>query len=117
MSETDPTINLRIGSQEYQLRRDNSELYHYMGHLAVFNHVFIQDTEDEAVRTGTFVPRETIGHDAFDQLAAAMIQYEYPARLNQRGVADGDADVISKILAGKDVEDINDQFPDWLPQV
>ena len=114
MSETDPTINLRIGSQEYQLRRDNSELYHYMGHLEVFNHVFIQDTEDETVRTGTFVPRETIGHEAFDQLAAAMIQHEYPARLNQRSVADGDADVISKILAGKDVEELDSYRPeDW----
>lgn len=117
MSEAEPAINVKIGSQEFQLRRDNSELFTYMAQLAMFNHVFVEDKEENGVHHGTFIPQQLIGDEAFGTIAAAMVQHEYAARINQRAVTDGDADVITKILAGKDVENINDEIPDWLPEV
>ena len=117
MSEREPAINLSIGSQEFELRRDNAELYTYMARLAMFNHIFVEEKEEKGVHHGTFIPQELIGDEAFTQIAATMVQYDYPARINQRAVSDGDALVITKILAGKDVDQINDGFPDWLPEV
>lgn len=117
MSESEPTINLKIGSQEFEMTPSNSELYHYMGALAVWNHLFVQTEESEELRTGAFIPRELIGHEQFDQIGVMMAENGFPCRINQREVAEGDVEIITKILAGKDVDEINDQFPDWLPQV
>lgn len=112
--ENNPQINLNIGGQEFELRRDNSELYHYFGRLAIWSHIFVEDAEQEELRRGTFIPREYIGEEAFDAIAAAMVQYEYPCRLNMQSVDEGDAEIITKILAGKDIDKLNDEYPEWL---
>lgn len=112
--EKKPQINLSIGSQEFELRRDNSELYSYLGSLAVWNHVFVTSVEEDEVKTGTFIPRELIGHEPFDKMASAMIQHAYPVRLNQRQVVESDAEIITKILAGNDVDKLDEERPDWL---
>lgn len=109
MSEKEPQINLKIGTQEFQLRRDNSELYTYLAQ-ACFNHIFLQDDEDEEVRRGTFIPREFIGHEAFDMIADAMIDNGYPSHVNLHRLTDSDAEIITKILLGK----VEDTLPeDW----
>jgi len=117
MSEPEKAIELNLGGNEYELRRDNSELYMYFGKLAMFNHVFIQQESTEELRTGLFVPEQYIGKDTFSMLAATMIDFNFPARLNQIEVAEGDAEIITRILAGSDIQDINDSFPDWYPEV
>lgn len=117
MSEHEPTINLKLGSQEFLMTPSNSELYHYMGALAIWNHVFIEQESAEEVRTGVFVPQALIGEEAFENLGDTMSNMGFPMRLNQREVAEGDIEVITKILAGKDVDEINDAFPEWLPEV
>lgn len=105
--ENNPQINLSIGNQEFQLRRDNSELYHYLAFTA-FTHIFIQDSEDDELRRGTFIPREYIGHEPFDMIASAMLEHDYVCHLNLREVSDSDAEIITKILLGK----VEDTLPD-----
>lgn len=110
MSEREPQINLSIGSQEFEMRPSNSELYHYVGALAVWNHLFIQTEESEELRTGTFIPRELIGHEQFDEIGVMMAENGFPCRINQKEVAESDAEIITKILAGK----VEDTLPeDW----
>lgn len=110
--ENNPQINLTVGSQEFHLRRDNTELYQYFGALAIWSHIFVEDLDEEEIRRGTFIPREFIGHEPFDMIAAAMVEHEYPVRLNQRSVDESDAEIITKILAGKDIEKLNDYCED-----
>jgi len=116
MSEKEPQINLTVGSQEFYLRRDNSELFHYMGTLAVWNHIFVLDNENDDVKRGTFIPREYIGEEPFDLLAATMIHNEYPSRLNQREVADSDVEIITGILS-RDAQKLDTERPEWLDEV
>jgi len=111
MNEQEPVINVNIGANRYELRRDNSELYTYFGHYALFNHVFIEQQTDENVRTGLFLPEQYIGEDTFAILARSMIMQEYPARINQLKPTDSDMEIITRILAG----DVDDTIPDtWL---
>lgn len=114
MSEREPQINLNVGGTEYQLRRDNAELYTYMAQLAMFNHVFIEQQNTDNVRTGLFLPQQYVGDEVFNTIAATMLEHEYPARLYQREVSDSDAEIITNILKGKDVEQ---DWPDWLPPI
>ena len=111
MSEQEPKINLRVGSREFELRRSNAEIFHYMAKLAVWNHLFILDNEDDEIKRGTFVPQISIGEEAFTEIMVMMLKNEYPARLNQREVAPGDVEIITKIAKGTD----EDEIPDWLP--
>lgn len=117
MGEQEPKINVNVGGNEYELRRDNAELYTYIARYALFNHIFVEQQNSDNVRTGLFLPAQYVGSEVFNMLASTMLKYEYPARLNQLNVSDTDADIISKILAGKDVDNINDDFPTWLPEV
>lgn len=112
--ENNPEIRLTVGSQEFHLRRDNTELYHFFGALAIWSHIFVEDLDEKEIRRGTFIPREFIGHEPFDMIAAAMVEHEYPCRLNMREVQESDAEIITKILAGKDIEKLNDEYPEWL---
>jgi hypothetical protein len=116
MNESEPQINLTINSTEYELRRDNSELYTFLGQAA-FAHIFLEEASEGNVRSGIFIPRELIGHNDFDQVAIAMVEHNYPAKINQLRVPEKDAEIITKILAGKDVEDFNEESPDWLPPI
>lgn len=111
MSEQEPTINLKIGSQEFLMTPSNSELYHYMGALAIWNHVFIQQEEADEVRTGVFVPQALVGEEVFTNLGDTMSSMGFPMRLNMRSVSESDIEIITKIIAGKDLEE---GYPDWL---
>jgi len=113
MSEEDPTIRMSIGSHEFDLKRTNSEIFHFMGALAVYNHLFILEDETEDVKTGRFIPQELIGKEPFDQVMGLMIENGYPVRLNQLEVSETDAANIERILKGNDA----DEIPNWLPEV
>jgi len=113
MSEEDPTIRMLIGSYEFDLKRTNSEIFHFMGALAVYNHLFILEDETEDVKTGRFIPQELIGKEPFDQVMGLMIENGYPVRLNQLEVSETDAANIERILKGNDA----DEIPNWLPEV
>ena len=116
MTEKEPQINLDLGSQQFELRRDNSELFHYMGKLAVWNHVFVESTKEDGKRTGTFIPSGFIGEEVFNGIALAMVKLEYPSHLNQREVAEGDVEIITGILS-RDIKDIDTERPEWLDEV
>jgi len=110
MSEHEPQINLSVGNNEFELRRENATLYTYLAHAA-FAHIFIEDHSDERTKTGTFIPRELIGEENFDIVALAMIENFYPAHINALEVSDGDAEIITRILSGG----VEDEVPeDWL---
>ena len=109
--EQEPTINLKVGSHEFELRHSNAEIFHYMGSLAVWNHLFILDNEDDEIKRGTFVPQIIIGEESFMEIMVMMLKKEYPARLNQREVAPGDVEIITKMAKGTD----EDEIPSWLP--
>lgn len=118
MSEKEPVIKLQIGDTEHLLRRDNARLYTFLG-KAAFDHLFFTADEqpDPDILTGTFIPRDVLGTDQFDGVADYMRQNKYPLYENMPRVPDSDEEIITRILGGKDVDDINDEFPDWLPQV
>jgi len=103
--ELEPKITLQVGSQEFELRRSNAEIFHYMGSLAVWNHLFILDNEDDEIQRGTFVPQLRIGEEAFTEIMVAMLKNEYPARLNQRHVAPGDVEILTKMARGGEIPD------------
>lgn len=111
MNENENNIRLQFTNGEYELTRDKSELFKYIGHLAVFNHVFVELSRDDESRKGIFLPEQTIGAESFDKLSRLMLQRGYVAHLNLREVDDYDVDAITKLMS----KDMGDTIPDdWV---
>lgn len=67
-------IWLRVGDREFEGRKDNMELFIYLGELAVYNHVDLKGV----------VKHKIFQHEnPYDQVAQYMFDNDYPIALNQ----------------------------------
>ena len=111
MSEL-PSIHLNAGEDGFDATPLNSSLYMHLGHLAVYNHVFLEHDVSEGAETmrGTYL---FATGDWFDELANFMVSNGYPMHVNLRTVAQSDVDAFNRMIA-QQTHDL-DQIPeDWL---
>ncbi len=88
--EDEPQINLRCGSQEYELRRDNTFLYRFMGALASRDHIFIREGENtDGLVAGRYMFRQG-AEELFDTIADYMDDNEYFQITGQNEVSECD---------------------------
>lgn len=110
MSELEPLIVAVINGNEYEMTRQNSRLYTFLG-KAAFTHIFIEVQSDEKVSTGIYLFEQIIP-DEFPKLAGYMAANQYPMHLNEVNVPEGDIDVLQRHLTASDGDlDIPD---DWI---
>lgn len=116
--EDEPQINLRYGDQEFELRRDNTFLYRFMGALASRDHIFIK--EDEQDRSGQIRGRYLFrqgAEEAFDTISDFMEDNGYFRVEGQQEVADCDEVQYQHYiaqLAHVEAKDLEDGVPeDW----
>ncbi len=114
--ESEPFINLNYGNRSFELRRDNTFLYTFLGRLASRNHLFIaeDDQDDEDVASGIYMFRQGI-EPYFDKIADYMRTNKYQSVENQQEVADCDEVQYQHYiaqLAHVEANDLDDGIPE-----
>lgn len=89
------------------MKPENSSLFTFMGRLAMYDHVFLTTNPDEGVGTYIFASF----NEAYQPLAEAMIDQEFPAHINLTDVADCDKSAFENMLRHS-LEDVSDFVPD-----
>lgn len=105
--ENEPRAVLHIPDGERELNRGNARLYTHMGHLAIYDHVFVSGDEE---LLGFYVFNFVGG---FDELKDFMLRNEYPSYLNMTEVSQGDIDAYDRVIQASmgDIDAIPD---DWV---
>jgi hypothetical protein len=113
MSENLP---IGINGEDFEVTRHNTSLFTFLGANAIKNHVFmvIKDNGDGSCE-GTHVFRSFMP-EAYDALAAHIIEYNFPQHLNLNDVAEIDEDAFSGAVranAEKDLNDLDKFLDEW----
>lgn len=97
MSEQDPSLNIKLGGNDFEMNRSNSFLFTFLGDLAIHDHVFLLTQEDRS--RGAYIFK--VCHpEPFRQLGEYMLANDYMAHLNLQEVCDGDADAFRRATMG-----------------
>ena len=107
MSESDPTLTIKLGENDFEMNRRNTFMFTFLGDLAIHDHIFMLTEPDEAV--GTFVFKVCFPEE-FDNLGRFMIDNNYIFHLNAQEVTDQDADAFKMATIGDVIS--ADSFPD-----
>lgn len=98
MSEQDPTLNLNMGDERFELTHRNTTLYTFLGRTAIgdmefenesANHVFVQLGENERQQPRGMYFFERF-HPVYQDIAAFAIKHSFPIVGNQRRVPECD---------------------------
>lgn len=110
MHEDEPQMGLYInGGEEFIATRDNSTLYKFFGHLALYDHAFF--VIDEHAGQGFYIFNQ---HPSFAEMAEYMIENDYPSHLNIRQVSECDVQAFDGMVA-REAEALDGGVPeDWL---
>lgn len=110
--ENEPGLQITMNGQEFVATRDNTTLFQFFGHLAVYDHVFIQTGMEDSTPTGAYLFRnQEVWHDLVD----FIVTNEYPQHVCLREVAQCDVDAFDRTMY-TDVRQ-QDTFPqDWITQ-
>jgi len=85
----DPTMSVSIGENEFEMHRNNSFLFTFLGELGIHDHVFLVTHPEESA--GTFVFK--VAHpEAYQAMAAFMVENSFLSHFNLQSVCDSDRD-------------------------
>lgn len=101
----EPGIIINFGDRRFEATPDNTSLFRFMGHLAMYNHVFIVTDEEEG--QGTYLFAQNPAYPTFEQY---MIENEYPIHDHLRDIANCDVEAFDKMIA-----QYGASLPDYLP--
>lgn len=83
-------LELNLGGEIFQMRRDNTSLFRFAGELAIYDHVFFVQEELEPGRiAGTYL---FAANPAYPQIRAFIEQHNYPQHINLQEAAQCDID-------------------------
>lgn len=115
--ENEKSININLGDTRFEMTRDNSRLYTFVGRAALYNHIYIVRDDLGKTQEGndriTYLFEDLLKRgnpEVYSRLEQAMVQYAFPMHLNETTPAT--VDVESYIKAAS--MDLADTFPeDW----
>lgn len=97
-----PNMTFSFNGKEYEANPKNTELYLHTNPLhRIFDHVFIQVSEDEATRKGVPMFRANFGN--FDALTEKMTDRGYPV-IEKDEVSPNDRDLYVQIFGEPKIE-------------
>ncbi len=107
-----PSIQLNLAGTSFEATPRNASLYMHLGHLAIYNHIFLITGSGEAPDSllGTYL--FDTGGDWFDEASQFMAETGFPMHVNLRTVADSDVAAYERMIA-QNVTDL-EEVPDWL---
>lgn len=107
--EQEPILTLQGADEEYELRRDNTTLYTFLGKAALYDHVFIVTDPEEP--TGFYMWND---HPAYPGVADFMFTNDYPMHLNMPEVSECDLQGYDRKIE-RMCADIGDSVPaEWV---
>lgn len=94
--DKEPSININLGNSNFEMNRENSFLYTFIGRAAL-NHIFIKRDDlpqpEDGNITATYLFRDLMPNkDVFDRIASLMQDKEFPQFLNQKDIPQCDVD-------------------------
>ncbi len=105
----EPALQITMNGAEFIATRDNTTLFQFFGHLAIYDHVFIQTGFDESTPTGAYLFRnQDVWHDIVD----FIVTNEYPQHVCMPEVAQCDRDAFDRTMFG-DVRHMPSFPPEW----
>lgn len=107
-----PRIKLNMPSGEFEATPLNTTLFTFLGRLACYDHIFLQtgDETDEAM-VGTYIFNQ---HSVYDEMAAFLVENNYPMLLNRIETPDCDIDAFNRMVS-QSASDLDSGIPDeWL---
>ena len=102
-------LDITIGSEPFEMRRDNTSLFTHLGELAMYDHVFFVRNEEEDGFRGTYLFRQAQG---FKEIVEFMAEHEYPAHLNMLEVSDSDRQAWENFMY-KDLRSLDSLPDEW----
>ena len=108
--ENDPRLKLTLSTgEEFEATRDNTTLFQFFGHLAIYDHVFIETGLEDSTPTGMYLfQNQEIWRDLVDYI----VTNEYPQHVALREVAQCDMDAFDRTMFG-DVRHMDSFPPEW----
>lgn len=104
--ESEPQLNLNVNGEAIEARRDNTTLYTFLGHMAIYNHVFI--VTDEEQPSGFYLFND---HPVYPEMADFLARNDYPMHLNMSEVAECDTNAYDRHIDSL-CHDIGDTIPE-----
>lgn len=106
--EEEPRLKLTMNGEEIYATRDNTTLFQFFGHLAMYDHVFVQlnDDSEEVARGAYLFNNQAI----FDDLVDFIVTNEYPQHVCMREVAQCDVDAWNQTMFADLIN--TDSFPE-----
>lgn len=109
MNENDPRLRLTMNGQEFDCTRDNTSMFTFIGHLAIYDHIFV--LTDEETNSGAYLFKEN--QKAWQDMASFIIEYQFPMHLNMTEVAQCNIDAFEHTMFA-DVRSANTFPEDWV---
>lgn len=105
MSEAFARFEYGEGESDYvELTRENTTLFMHLGHLSVYDHLFIEVDENNVAYYWRHLPQ-------FDEMVQAAVEHDVMAHLNIPAVNSNDERVYMK----QAMKDLGDYVPEeWL---
>ena len=105
MSEKEPKLTFELNNSEYEVKRDNSQLWTYLGRTAI-DHVWIEhNLENDGTAVGSRFWREVFEDDEmFNRIANYMVAHNYESHISLRDVPECDVDAYVRFSSANDQE-------------
>lgn len=94
MNENDPRLKLTMNGQEFECSRENTSMFTFIGHLAMYDHIFV--LMDEETNSGAYLFKEN--QKAWQEMAGYLIEYQFPMHLNMTEVGQCDVDAFERTM-------------------
>lgn len=95
-NEQEPVAKLTLPNGEvFEARRDTASLYTFMGKLALYNHIFCYDVQDNEVQQSFYI-FDFVG--GYGELARYMSENEYPMHLNLPEISKSDVEAYERAV-------------------
>ena len=78
--EQEPVAHLNLPNGEvFEATRERAQLFKHLGQLALYDHIFCYDVQDNEVRQSFYIFKDVEGYDELEQY---MLDNAYPMHLN-----------------------------------
>jgi len=106
--DDEPIASIETPRGDYELGRENSALFTFMGKLALYDHIYYCDVQEQEVNESFYVFSFAKG---FKKLAKYMMENSFSAHLNMTEVGSGDVEAYLQAS----LADLRkaDHVPDW----
>lgn len=93
--DQEPSMRLNIGQETFEATRDNTTLFQFFGHLAIYNHVFLVFNEEE--NSGAYIFSDS---PVYPEMEEFIVAHEFPQHLGLRAVAACDVNAWERHMFG-----------------